>query len=103
MTKIISLFTCIYLFFCGAQALAANRPDAVLYYKPSCPYCQKVLRYLDSQNQKIPLKDTNNQKYRAELIQIGGKAQVPCLVINGHALYESDDIIAYLKQHPEIL
>ncbi|MDR2716000.1 MAG: glutathione S-transferase N-terminal domain-containing protein, partial [Coriobacteriaceae bacterium] len=30
------------------------------------------------------------------LIKIGGKKQIPCLVIEGKALYESDDIIAYL-------
>ena len=26
----------------------------------------------------------------------GGKVQVPCLFIDGKAMYESDDIIAYL-------
>ena len=34
-----------------------------------------------------------------ELIQIGGKTQVPCLIIDGQALYESDDIIDWLKKN----
>jgi len=34
---------------------------------------------------------------KEELIRIGGKGQVPCLVIDGKALYESDDIIEWFK------
>ncbi len=46
----------------------------------------------------IPMKDTHeNPAYRQELIKIGGKPQVPCLVINGKALYESNAIIEWLK------
>ncbi|CRH79405.1 hypothetical protein HMPREF3190_01476 [Umbribacter vaginalis] len=30
-----------------------------------------------------------------ELVQVGGKSQVPCLVHGGKALYESQDIIEY--------
>ncbi len=29
--------------------------------------------------------------------ELGGKVQSPCLVENGKAMYESDDIIAYLQ------
>ena len=46
----------------------------------------------------IPLKDRNqSQANRDELIKIGGNPQVPCLIIDGKALYESDDIIDWLK------
>jgi len=31
------------------------------------------------------------------LSSLGGKAQVPCLIINGVPLYESDDIITWFK------
>lgn len=71
-----------------------------LYYFPGCPYCQKVLRFLKDSAIPIPLKDIHaNGAFRQDLIKIGGKAQVPCLVINGQALYESNDIIAWLRDH----
>ncbi len=31
-----------------------------------------------------------------DLVSLTGKTQVPCLVINGEPMLESDDIIAYL-------
>jgi glutaredoxin len=39
-----------------------------------------------------------NPRIRQELINIGGKPQVPCLVIDGKAIYESDDIIQWFKK-----
>ena len=46
------------------------------------------------------MKDTHaNPLYREELIKIGGKTQVPCLVIDGKALYESLDIIEWFKKN----
>ena len=50
----------------------------------------------------LPLKNVlEGAQNGKELITIGGKAQVPCLVIDGRALYESDDIIDWLKEHGE--
>lgn len=83
--------------------LVANKPNSytlVLYINPNCPYCKKVTNYLQSQNRTIPIKNTQDRAIRNELISIGGKGQVPCLVINGKALYESDAIIEWLKNHP---
>lgn len=75
-------------------------PKLVLYYMPSCPYCQKVLRYMESNNIEIPLKNIREDSaIREELITIGGKGQVPCLVIDRKAMYESDDIIEWLKEN----
>jgi len=46
------------------------------------------------------MKDTReNPAYRDELIKIGGKPQVPCLVIDGKVLYESLDIIEWFKKN----
>ena len=70
-----------------------------LYYTPSCPYCGKVLRFMEENRIEIPLKNTYDEKFRQELIKIGGQSQVPCLVIDGQALYESDDIIQWLGEH----
>ena len=72
----------------------------VLYYTNTCPYCQKVFRFMQQHNIRIALKDTlQNPNNQQELLKIGGKAQVPCLVIDGKALYESDDIIQWLNDN----
>ncbi len=70
----------------------------VLYFKPTCPYCRKVLAYMDGAGIELDQRDVNDAKNADDLVRIGGKLQVPCLVIDGKAMYESDDIIAFLKE-----
>lgn len=70
--------------------------NLTLYYKPACPFCQKVLAYMQEQDIACGMKNTMEPGVRDELIGIGGKGQVPCLIISGQPLYESDDIIEYL-------
>lgn len=86
----------------NALANAKDAPmeleDHTLYYKPSCPYCIKVLRFMQEHDLHVALVDTTNERNAARLIEIGGKRQVPCLVIQGKALYESNDIVAYLAK-----
>lgn len=72
--------------------------NLTLYYKKSCPYCQKVLRFMNENHITLDMRDTLQPGIQNDLVKIGGKKQVPCLVIDGKALYESDDIIAYLKE-----
>ena len=69
----------------------------ILYYKPTCPYCLKVLRYMDDEDIQLEMRNTLEGRNAADLVAIGGKQQVPCLIIDGQALYESNDIIAYLR------
>ncbi len=48
----------------------------------------------------IPMKNILEQpKYCQELLELGGKTQVPCLVIDKKPLYESDDIIQWFKNN----
>ena len=71
-----------------------------LFYKPTCPYCQKVLRFMQTQDITLAMKNVQETPaFREELIRIGGKSQVPCLVIDGKAMYESDDIVAWLDKN----
>ena len=71
-----------------------------LYHFMGCPYCQRVRDFLNKEGITIPMKDTHaNLENRQELIKIGGKPQVPCLVIDGQALYESLDIIEWFKRN----
>jgi len=73
--------------------------DLVLYYYPTCPYCRKVTKFIDKHDlEEIELKNINqDEEAEAELIEVGGKRQVPCLFINGKPLYESNDIINLFK------
>ncbi|MFT7645204.1 MAG: glutaredoxin 3 [Candidatus Paceibacteria bacterium] len=73
-----------------------------LYYKPSCPFCQRVLGEVEDLGIKMNLKDVSTDEAAAdELIELGGKRQIPYLVDNDRSvsMYESGDIIAYLEEH----
>ena len=74
-----------------------NLENSILYYKETCPFCKRVVRFMEKNNITCIMKDTTNLKIQDELVMIGGKKQVPCLVTNGEALYESMDIIQYLN------
>ncbi|MFW6014890.1 MAG: glutaredoxin family protein [bacterium] len=76
-----------------------------LYYFPSCPFCKKVLNYLDDNDLReyVELKNVKeNSKDKKDLINIGGKYQVPCLFIDEKPLYESNDIIRWFKKNNEV-
>lgn len=71
-----------------------------LFMKPTCPYCIKVMNFMSENNITIPLRDIVADEDAAEtLIAIGGKRQVPCLFIDGKPLYESGDIIEWLRDN----
>ena len=75
--------------------------ELILYYYPTCPYCRKVTRFIDKHDlEEVELKNINqDQEAEANLIEVGGKRQVPCLFIDGEPLYESDDILNWLKSN----
>lgn len=72
-----------------------------LYHMTYCPFCRKVDNYIrQSGRSDITYRDIQKDKeaYRT-LLEVGKIDQVPCLMIDGTPLYESDDIIAFLKEH----
>ena len=74
--------------------------DLVLYHFQSCPYCARVRDYISKEEIQITMKDIHQTPaYREELIKIGGKGQVPCLVADGKAIYESVDSIEWFKRN----
>ncbi|MCH9634385.1 MAG: hypothetical protein S4CHLAM7_11330 [Chlamydiae bacterium] len=85
----------------GTPSMSSKSTSLVLYYSPSCPYCHKVTRFMEENNITLEMKDVNKPGIRDELIKIGGKGQVPCLVHNGKALYESNEIITWLSENEE--
>lgn len=71
-----------------------------LFYMNYCPYCEKVREYMKENN--IEIEEVNideDKKGREELISKGGKLQVPMLLIGDQPLYESLDIIEWLKEN----
>ena len=76
-----------------------------LYHMAYCPYCVAVRKAMDTMGLDIELRDiSNNPDFRSQLVQGGGKPQVPCLKIEEadgkvNWLYESGDIIKYLRNY----
>ncbi len=72
----------------------------VLYKFDRCPYCVTVMDYLKRRRITIPLRDIlTDPGGLEELIRVGGKRQVPCLIMDGTALYESEEIIQWFEEH----
>lgn len=82
-----------------------------LYQTEGCGYSEKVRRKLSElgvsyviHNPRLTAaddKEITNQQVHDELLDIGGKDQVPFLVDHqeGETLYESDEIVRYLEEH----
>ena len=70
-----------------------------LFVLETCPYCKKVMDFLDKEQIIYRKIDITDEKSKDSLIRIGGKRQVPFLVDSDRniQMYESDDIIEYLK------
>ena len=82
------------------QSLTLFATDVVLYYSPRCPYSQKVLSYIKSNDIKIELKDVSHDKTaRDELEKYGGHLVVPCLLVDHRPIYNANDIIDWLSKH----
>lgn len=74
-----------------------------LYMFDTCPYCRRVMNEIEAQGRTdVEFRDIRKSEAdREALMKIGGKSQVPCLVIDGKPLYESMDIIEWLKANPQ--
>ena len=74
-----------------------------LYMFETCPFCRRVLNYLEESGRTdVELHNIRkNEEDRRRLIEVGGVEQVPCLFIDGKPMYESLDIIDWLKAHPQ--
>lgn len=70
-----------------------------LYVLEHCPYCKKVMNFLEEKGTKYNKINIENKANEDVLIQIGGKRQVPFIVDKDRniQMYESNDIIEYLK------
>ena len=75
-----------------------------LYQYQTCPFCIKVRQEMSRLSLNIERIDAQPEGlHRQALLKGGGQAKVPCLKITDKAgrsqwLYESDKIIAYLRE-----
>jgi glutaredoxin len=75
-----------------------------LYHFPSCPFCARVRRFLDESGIEIEMRNIHaDPQALFDLRNGGGRTMVPCLRIQRDGdvrwLYESLDIIDYLRRH----
>ena len=72
-----------------------------LYVKTGCPFCHKVLDAGEELGISFEEKNIADDAVASELVVRGGKRQVPYLVDSekGIEMYESDDIVTYLREH----
>ncbi len=108
MTKVLMFLFVTLLCFCeigitdipSSYITSQKASKIILYHKPNCPYCKKVISYLEKIHKTIPMVDLQKHpEKKSDLIRIGGKMQVPCLIIQGKAMYESEQILKWIKEH----
>lgn len=70
----------------------------ILYMRPGCPYCAKVFLAAAELGVEFDERNIYDPGVEAELIEKGGKRQVPYLFdpATGTGFYESDAIIEHL-------
>ena len=75
-----------------------------LYYLPYCPYSQHVLVYLEQIGKTLNMKNLQKDPLaKEELQKIGGKMQVPCLIVDQTAIYDDQIIIQWISEHQYFL
>lgn len=74
----------------------------ILYMRSTCPFCQRTMQMAENLGVTLDLRDIDESEVaRAELLEKGGKEQVPYLVDTEkeNAMFESSDIIEYMREH----
>ena len=86
------------------QKINLETQQFALYQYHTCPFCIKVRRAMKRLSLNIEILDAQgNQQHRQELMDQGGKTQVPCLKITQQDgsttwMYESNQIISFLQE-----
>jgi glutaredoxin 3 len=79
-------------------------PKLSYFYFESCPFRRMVNQVIEQLNIKVEYCNIHADEKAFELLhKTTGKTMVPCLFIDGKALFESADIVAWLKDNAERL
>ncbi len=68
-----------------------------IFVKTGCPYCAKALAALDAHNVSFEEKNFADEAILQELLEKGGKKQVPFIIDGDVSMYESDAIVSYIE------
>jgi len=86
------------------QKIDHETSKMALYHYPMCPFCVGTRRQMYRLGLNIDLRDPRvDDKWMSELVEQGGKKQVPCLRVEKddgsvEFMYESSDINDYLER-----
>jgi glutaredoxin len=90
--------------FLWIKGKTMSTPTLELYKYDSCPFCQRVMRLVDSLNLKVEMRDImHSQENLQKLVSDTGKRTVPCLYIDSKPMFESSDIMAWLQENSDNL
>ena len=75
-----------------------------VYSTPTCPWCQKAKKYLESK--KIAYEDidvSSNQKAAEEMVEISGQIGVPVIIIDEKVIigFDSQEMDKAIKNHSQ--
>ncbi len=71
-----------------------------VYYSDYCPHCTGIIDYVKNNNLDVELVNCSSDlKAQKEIMDLGGKMQVPMMTIDGKAMYESKDILEWIKEN----
>ena len=74
-----------------------------LFIGTTCPYCHMVKKKKKKEG-RTDIEFCNidtSDAHMKRLVEVGGKEQIPCLFIDGKPLYESRDIVKWLRANPQ--
>lgn len=81
-----------------------SHPRLELFYYDSCPFCQIVLEVIDDLSLAVEMRDiTKSKEQLNRLVSDTGRRTVPCMYIDNKPMFESQDIIRWLKQNKDQL
>ncbi len=78
--------------------------DLKLYVSDHCGFCILIVDFIEEESLKVEILNiSSDRKARADVGRIGGKMQVPMMTVDGSHMYESRDIMEFIKDHIEEL
>lgn len=74
-----------------------------LFVGTACPYCHMVRKEIEKMGRTdVEIRNIDeNEADMKRLVETGGMAQVPCLFIDDSPLYESREIVKWLRKNPQ--
>jgi glutathione S-transferase len=81
--------------------------EAALYYRETCPYSSKVREFIRENGLMPKIKfhdvDDDEEESLETLVEMNDDDQVPCLVVDGEPMLESEAIISWLDENADQL